>query len=689
MKVAGLLALGSLLSALGVLAVPIAEFDAKVAAGYRLIQTSDDKAPFWATEEEKLELLRKDVGYFDLTETYHVEEELKAKKVNAVVERATYPAIAQQTAVKALLPSLSTTNMNTYLSKLTAFNNRYYKATTGLDASNYIYDTLSSIAAGKSGVTVTKFSHSWAQQSIIAKIAGSSTTASTVVLGAHEDSINQSNPMSGRAPGADDDGTGAVNLIEVFRVLVASGFKPTKNVEFHWYSGEEGGLLGSNAIATNYKSAGKSIYAMLQLDMTGYVKPGTTGAITLVTDNTDAGLTSYVASLATTYSNIKTATTTCGYGCSDHSSWTRQGYPAAFPFESTYANHNSAIHGSGDTTSVSGFSWTHSLEFAKLALAFAKSINFFDLTETYHVEEELKTKKVKAIVERANYPAPSRQTAVNALLPSLSTTNMNSYLTKLTAFNNRYYKASTGLQASNYIYDTLSRFASGKSGVTITKFSHSWTQQSIIAKISGSSTSAPTVILGAHEDSINLSNPTSGRAPGADDDGTGTVNLIEIFRVLVASNFKPTRNIEFHFYSGEEAGLLGSQAIATSYKSSGKSVYAMLNLDMTGYFKPGTTAAITLITDNTDSGLNTFVRSFVTSYSRLPVATSTCGYGCSDHATWTRQGFPAAFPFEAALSNYNPNIHSTADTTSANGFSWSRSLEFAKVGLAFAYELRS
>ncbi|CAE6540653.1 unnamed protein product [Rhizoctonia solani] len=371
MKFSGLLALGSLLSSLGVLAVPIADFDAKVAAGFRLIQTSDDKAPFWATEDDKLELLKKDIGYFDLTETYHLEEELKAKKVNAVVERATYPAISQQTAIKALLPSLSTTNMNTYLSKLTAFNNRYYKASTGLDASNYIYDTLSSFAAGKSGVTVTKFAHSWAQQSIIAKIAGSSTSAPTVIIGAHEDSINQSNPMSGRAPGADDDGTGAVNLIEVFRVLVANGFKPSKNVEFHWYSGEEGGLLGSNAIATNYKSAGKSVYAMLQLDMTGYVKPGTTGAITLVTDNTDATLTSYVTTLAGTYSSIKTATTTCGYGCSDHSSWTRQGYPAAFPFESTYANHNSVIHGSGDTTSVSGFSWTHSLEFAKLCLAFA------------------------------------------------------------------------------------------------------------------------------------------------------------------------------------------------------------------------------------------------------------------------------------------------------------------------------
>ncbi|KAH7339177.1 hypothetical protein B0J17DRAFT_660053 [Rhizoctonia solani] len=287
----------------------------------------------------------------------------------------------------------------------------------------------------------------------------------------------------------------------------------------------------------------------------------------------------------------------------------------------------------------------------------------------------MKAKKVKAIVERATYPAPSRQTAVNALLPSLSTTNMNSYLSKLTAFNNRYYKATTGLDASNYIYNTLSGFASGKSGVTISKFSHSWTQQSIIAKIAGSSPTAPIVILGAHEDSINLSNPTSGRAPGADDDGTGTVNLMEIFRVLVASNFKPTRRVA------------RKSAIAANYKSAGKSVYAMLNLDMTGYFKPGTTEAITLITDNTDSGLNTFVRSLVSSYSRLPAATSTCGYGCSDHATWTRQGYPAAFPFEASLSNDNPNIHSASDTTSVTGFSWSHSLEFAKVGLAFAYEL--
>lgn len=63
MKFAGLLALGSILASVGVLAIPIADFDAKVAAGLRLIQTSDEKPPFWATEQDKLELLKQKVNF--------------------------------------------------------------------------------------------------------------------------------------------------------------------------------------------------------------------------------------------------------------------------------------------------------------------------------------------------------------------------------------------------------------------------------------------------------------------------------------------------------------------------------------------------------------------------------------------------------------------------------------------------
>ena len=54
--------------------------------------------------------------------------------------------------------------------------------------------------------------------------------------------------MNGRAPGADDDGTGTVNLIEAFRVLVVKDYKPSTPVEFHWYAAEEIGSVGSNIL---------------------------------------------------------------------------------------------------------------------------------------------------------------------------------------------------------------------------------------------------------------------------------------------------------------------------------------------------------------------------------------------------------------------------------------------------------
>ncbi|KAG5647471.1 hypothetical protein DXG03_009402 [Asterophora parasitica] len=309
-------------------------------------------------------------------------------------------------------------------------------------------------------------------------------------------------------------------------------------------------------------------------------------------------------------------------------------------------------------------------------------INFFDATEVYALEQKFPPKNDFAAA--ATFPAPSRQAQVTPILATVSTANMQSDLNALTAFNNRYYKATTGAQASQWILDKI---ASGRTDITASLYSHSWAQPSVVLKIAGKS-SGPVTIVGAHLDSINLSNPTNGRAPGADDDGTGTVNLIEGFRALVAAGFKPSTPVEFHWYSGEEAGLLGSQAIATAYRSAGVQVKAFMELDMSGYFKPGTKEVFALQADYIEEGLQTFLKSLITTYSRIPWALDKpCGYACSDHASWYKIGVPSVFPYEAVTGNDNPNIHSASDTTSVNGFSWAHSLEFAKIGVAFVYEL--
>lgn len=265
---------------------------------------------------------------------------------------------------------------------------------------------------------------------------------------------------------------------------------------------------------------------------------------------------------------------------------------------------------------------------------------------------------------------------------------MNTTLSQLTAINNRYYRASTGAQASTLILSTINSLISGRSDISAALYSHSFTQSSVIAKVAGRNASLPTVVLGAHLDSINLSSPTSGRAPGADDDGTGVVNVIEILRVLAASSWKPNNPVEFHFYAGEEGGLLGSDAIATAYARAGRTIKAMMELDMTGFFRSGSKEVIAIEADYIDSGLNTFVKSLVTEYAAIPWAMDTpCGYACSDHASFYDQGYPTTMLYEAVTGNDNSRIHSTSDTITVAGFSWSHSLEFAKVALGFVYEL--
>jgi len=101
-------------------------------------------------------------------------------------------------------------------------------------------------------------------------------------------------------------------------------------------------------------------------------------------------------------------------------------------------------------------------------------------------------------------------------------------------------------------------------------------------KIVGTLGSSPVTVLGTHMDSINLNSPTSGCAPGADDDGTGSVNMMEALRIIVDSGFKLSTPLEFHWCSGEEVGLLGSNAIATSYRVAGVKVKAFMELDMPG-----------------------------------------------------------------------------------------------------------
>jgi hypothetical protein len=69
---------------------------------------------------------------------------------------------------------------------------------------------------------------------------------------------------------------------------------------------------------------------------------------------------------------------------------------------------------------------------------------------------------------------------------------------------------------------------------------------------------------------------------GADDDGSGTVSVLEIAEALSAAKVKPKRSILFVWHTGEEAGLYGSQFFTDHPTVPRDSIVAQLNMDMVG-----------------------------------------------------------------------------------------------------------
>ena len=202
------------------------------------------------------------------------------------------------------LNDLSTSGMQENLHGLTSFHTRYYKSQWGRESAKWllgkINDTIVDAGADQHGINVRTFEHPWGQPSLIVTIPGQSNK--TVVIGAHQDSINLYFPSIFAAPGADDDGSGTVTILEALRVLLQAqevlAGDAENTVEFHWYSAEEGGLLGSQAVFSKYEEQGRDVRAMLQQDMTGYVQKtleaGEPESVGVITDFVDQGLTEFI-----------------------------------------------------------------------------------------------------------------------------------------------------------------------------------------------------------------------------------------------------------------------------------------------------------------------------------------------------------------------------------------------------------
>jgi leucyl aminopeptidase len=275
------------------------------------------------------------------------------------------------------LEEVNTENMRATVEFLASFPNRAYRDDQPNRAVDALKARLEELTKGSSlPITVESVVHQRIQQhSLKVRIQGAKRPNEIIILGGHLDSINN---RGGDAPGADDNASGSANLVEALRILLSKS-QPERTIEFFWYAGEEGGLIGSAEIAQSYKTQGAKVVAVLQLDMTLF--PGA-GAMTLgsMTDYTSSWLRSYLETINGLYIKAGITPDRCGYGCSDHASWHRQGYPTLMPFESTMGGRNRAIHTDGDILD-SRLNFEHSAIFTKIAVVMAMDLGNSTLTE--------------------------------------------------------------------------------------------------------------------------------------------------------------------------------------------------------------------------------------------------------------------------------------------------------------------
>ncbi|MFA7418106.1 MAG: M28 family peptidase [Melioribacteraceae bacterium] len=167
------------------------------------------------------------------------------------------------------------------------------------------------------------------------------------------------------------------------------------------------------------------------------------------------------------------------------------------------------------------------------------------------------------------------------------------------------------------------------------------------------------VIICAHYDDM----PYSGIAPGADDNGSGTIAVLEAARIL--SKYKFDYTIIYALWDLEEYGLHGSYYYAQEASSRGDNIVAVINLDMIGWdsnndFKAevhtkniSSTNELGQLFPDTNQKYSIGLNLFVTN----PGSTS------SDHASFWRFNYPAVLLIEIK-SDFNLYYHKSTDDIS-------------------------
>ena len=307
--------------------------------------------------------------------------------------------------------------------------------------------------------------------------------------------------------------------------------------------------------------------------------------------------------------------------------------------------------------------------------------------------------------------APDADPRVAQLVSSVSQDRLRRLATTLVSFGTRETMSTTtsptrGIGAARqWIFDELQR-SSPRLQVSFDthiiapqgRITAQTELRNVMAVLPGRT--ARRIYITGHYDSLNLgaggqqalnatggSNPQANaafdhdaEAPGANDDGSGTVLTMELARVFAESGLQFDATLVFMCWSGEEQGLIGSAAHAQALAAQKIPVEANLNNDIVGNSRGGNgvidaeTVRIYSVgpEDSMSRSLARYVARvgaiYVPSHRiRLMAREDRFGRG-SDHSSFTKQGFPAVV-FREANENFSKQ-HTANDTLDGVDFAY-------------------
>lgn len=200
------------------------------------------------------------------------------------------------------------------------------------------------------------------------------------------------------------------------------------------------------------------------------------------------------------------------------------------------------------------------------------------------------------------------------------------------------------------------------------------TGKNIIAEITGTRYPDESIIICAHLDNM----PSSGKAPGADDNASGSTGVITAAEIM--SNYSFERTVRFILFTGEEQGLLGSDAYTKTLEGTGKKVVGVLNLDMIGNDTGAHTVNLIVSEYKNETFITDTFSDIVENYGlssslNLNITASIPAY--SDHIRFRGHNIPAVLCTEGDIS---PFYHKENDTVENIDISFISNITKASVG---------